>query len=118
MPVCRARRALGCQTLGAVYKGEGTVRPFHDFRLLVALGLSSAFLALASFPAAATSATLPGVDVSHYNGTPDWSAVKQAGIRFVVAKATEGTTFTDPHYASNKTQAQAVGPTTSWASPS
>jgi len=31
-----------------------------------------------------------GIDVSHYQGTVDWSAVKSAGIAFAYAKATDG----------------------------
>ncbi len=45
-----------------------------------------------------------GVDVSNNNGTIDWSkvAADKQGIRFAYAKATEGTTFRDGHYAGNR----------------
>lgn len=42
-----------------------------------------------------------GIDVSHYSGTIDWTQVKAAGIDFAFAKATEGTTFVDPTFATN-----------------
>ena len=60
-------------------------------------------------PARAVSGTsLPGIDVSHHNGEIDWVAVKDAGIKFAFAKASEGTTFVDPRYAENRARASAA----------
>jgi GH25 family lysozyme M1 (1,4-beta-N-acetylmuramidase) len=42
-----------------------------------------------------------GIDVSHYQGTINWSSVKSAGISFAYIKATEGTTYTDPQFSAN-----------------
>ena len=42
-----------------------------------------------------------GVDVSHYQGSINWSSVKAAGISFAYIKATEGTTYTDPQFSAN-----------------
>jgi lysozyme len=53
--------------------------------------------------------TSPGVDVSHYNGTINWANVKAAGIVFAYAKATEGTTFTDPQFSANWPGMKAAG---------
>jgi len=53
--------------------------------------------------------TLPGVDVSHNNGTVDWSQVRASGTKFVYAKVTQGTTFLDSQYATNKQQVEALG---------
>jgi GH25 family lysozyme M1 (1,4-beta-N-acetylmuramidase) len=39
-----------------------------------------------------------GVDVASFQGTPNWGSVYAAGKRFVIAKATEGTTYTNPDY--------------------
>ncbi len=39
-----------------------------------------------------------GVDVSHYQGHVDWSAVEKAGVGFAFVKATEGTTYADPTF--------------------
>ncbi len=48
-----------------------------------------------------TAAPLNGVDVSHYQGNINWSAVKNAGTTFAIAKATEGTTFLDAYLNAN-----------------
>jgi len=42
-----------------------------------------------------------GIDVSHYQGTVNWPGVRQAGIEFAFAKATDGLTWTDPQFAVN-----------------
>jgi hypothetical protein len=42
--------------------------------------------------------TVPGVDVSHYQGTINWASVRSAGIQFAYIKATEGTTYKDPMF--------------------
>lgn len=45
--------------------------------------------------------TLPGIDVSHYQGAINWTSVRSAGILFAYAKATEGLTFTDSQFTNN-----------------
>lgn len=45
--------------------------------------------------------TLSGIDVSHYQGSVDWSTVKAAGAAFAFAKATEGVSWSDPTFAAN-----------------
>jgi lysozyme len=55
------------------------------------LGLLGGFVTVPEVAAA----HLSGIDVSHYQGTVNWSAVRSAGITFAFAKATEGTSFTD-----------------------
>jgi len=42
-----------------------------------------------------------GIDVSHYQGTVNWAAVRQAGVQFAFAKATDGLTWVDPELAAN-----------------
>ncbi len=42
-----------------------------------------------------------GIDVSHYQGTVDWNAVRGAGMSFAFAKATEGVTSTDAMFSTN-----------------
>jgi lysozyme len=44
---------------------------------------------------------LQGVDVSHYDGTIDWAQAKASGRVFGFVKATEGTGYTDPQFATN-----------------
>jgi lysozyme len=53
--------------------------------------------------------TIDGIDVSHWQGTIDWSQVAGAGYRFAILKATEGQTFDDPNYAGYRTGANAAG---------
>ena len=54
-----------------------------------------------------------GVDVSswqHPDGEPiDWNAVRNAGIRFAIIKATEGTSYTNPYFAGDRADAAAAG---------
>jgi GH25 family lysozyme M1 (1,4-beta-N-acetylmuramidase) len=52
---------------------------------------------------------LPGIDVSHHQDVIDWAQVAASGQRFAIAKATEGTNFVDPMYATNKAGAAAAG---------
>jgi lysozyme len=51
---------------------------------------------------------IPGIDVSHYQGTIDWPKVKAAGIQFAYIKATQGASFVDPKLAENVEGAAAV----------
>jgi GH25 family lysozyme M1 (1,4-beta-N-acetylmuramidase) len=59
---------------------------------------------------------LRGIDVSTYQGSINWSAVKASGIDFAIVKATQGHAvnsnsylFTDRHFANNVTGAHDVG---------
>ena len=49
------------------------------------------------------------IDVSHYNGSPDWANVHAAGILGVIHKATQGTTSVDPAFRAARTAAPAAG---------
>lgn len=49
------------------------------------------------------------VDLSHHNGIVDLAKAKAAGIVGVIHKATQGTSYADPMYQSNRTKAQAAG---------
>lgn len=48
-----------------------------------------------------SDSSLNGIDVSHYDGTVNWPAVKAGGISFAFAKASEGETVTDSEFATN-----------------
>src|SRR5262249_36276876 len=72
------------------------------------------FPALILFPllihALSASAQKPlGIDVSHYQGTIDWPAVQGSGVVFAWTKATEGTGYLDPMFASNEAGAKNAG---------
>jgi len=57
----------------------------------------------------AQAATTPGIDVSHYQGAINWTAVRNAGIRFAFIKATEGTSYLDPRFGTNYVAAYNAG---------
>ena len=50
-----------------------------------------------------------GVDVSRWQGTIDWQALKQAGIVFAVIRATIGDFFTDDKFTENWLEAKQAG---------
>jgi len=51
---------------------------------------------------------LNGIDVSHYQGQVDWSAVAAHGASFAMIKASQGTSYTDPMFSTNWTGANAA----------
>ncbi len=44
---------------------------------------------------------IKGIDVSHYQGSIDWSKVKAAGVEFAFIKATQGTAYSKVDYFRN-----------------
>ncbi|GAB4417671.1 MAG: hypothetical protein Kow002_04170 [Anaerolineales bacterium] len=52
---------------------------------------------------------VPGIDVSHWNGTINWKLVRGDGIRFAFMKATEGTAYEDDTFPKNWKDAKSVG---------
>jgi len=50
-----------------------------------------------------------GIDVSHWQGTINWSSVAGAGKQFAFQKATEGINYIDPTAGTNTSGAQAAG---------
>jgi lysozyme len=49
------------------------------------------------------------IDISHHNGTPDFTDVKARGIEGVIHKGTQGISMVDPMYATNKQKAADAG---------
>jgi lysozyme len=45
------------------------------------------------------------IDVSHHNGNPDFAQAAAAGIVGVIHKATQGLTYEDPMYTTNRQKA-------------
>lgn len=73
-------------------------------------GLAAGATATLSLPTAqAQSGVTEGIDVSHWQGTINWGQVYNAGVRFVIMKATEGTTYTDDTFANNWVNSKAAG---------
>ena len=50
-----------------------------------------------------------GVDLSHHQGEVDWPRLVRAGMAFAYLKATEGSTYTDPTFASHAAAAADAG---------
>lgn len=53
--------------------------------------------------------SIKGIDISHHQSRPNFSAVKNAGIGFVILKATEGVNYVDPAFIANVDAAKAAG---------
>lgn len=53
--------------------------------------------------------SVPGIDVSHHQGTVDWNQVGKAGYQFAFMKALEGITSFDPQFQTHWAGAQAAG---------
>ncbi|CAL9624010.1 Lysozyme M1 [Streptomyces sp. enrichment culture] len=50
-----------------------------------------------------------GIDVSHWQGSINWTSVRNAGIQFAWMKATEGTSYKDPSFNTNYPAAYRAG---------
>jgi GH25 family lysozyme M1 (1,4-beta-N-acetylmuramidase) len=79
-------------------------------RIGLAAGIVLALFALLA-PSASTAATAraKGLDVSNWNGAIRWSKVRAAGYRFAFGKATEGTSYTDQTYTTNRNGSESAG---------
>jgi GH25 family lysozyme M1 (1,4-beta-N-acetylmuramidase) len=60
-------------------------------------------------PATIVPGGTAGIDVSHWQGRIDWTAVSTEGVKFAYIKATEATTYTDPSFAANFAGASDAG---------
>jgi len=76
---------------------------------MVVAVLALAVFATTSDAAAAATSYAKGIDVSHYQGKIAWPKVANASVTFAFGKATEGTTYTDPTYTTNRTGAESAG---------
>lgn len=52
---------------------------------------------------------IDGLDISHHQGEVDFQRLKAGGCNFIFLKATEGVSFTDNKFASNRRAAKAAG---------
>jgi len=66
-------------------------------------------LALAVAAGNAQANNLFGIDVSHYQGSINWSSVHSCGANYAFAKATEGTGYTDPNFSTYMANGKAAG---------
>jgi lysozyme len=77
-------------------------------RRAVAAAIACALAFVAAAPAQAAT-TLPGIDVSEFQHTINWTKVAGAGIRFVVIRATKGQWYEDPSFDANLAGARSNG---------
>ncbi len=77
---------------------------FHNLKRILA---SLALLTLTGGSAAA--GFVEGIDISHWQGTIDWTSVKTSGIDFAFMKATQGNSYVDPTFQTNIQNATAAG---------
>lgn len=75
--------------------------------MLASAVLTVALLVVASPASAQSNPT--GIDVSNWQGSINWTSVKNAGIDFAYIKATEGTTYKDPRFNTNYPAAYHAG---------
>lgn len=90
--------------IGQGYMGVGYVQDSKDFKpdtRQLNLNQTAGVGALAAAP--------QGVDVSHYQGSINWTSVRNAGIQFAWIKATEGTSYKDPKFNANYLNAYNTG---------
>jgi len=76
--------------------------------VLAAVAVAGAGVLLTAGPAGAAPA-IQGIDVSGWQGTVDWGAVRRSGRSFAFAKATEGATFVDSTFVQNRVGMAAAG---------
>ncbi|WP_244857550.1 lysozyme [Agromyces archimandritae] len=57
----------------------------------------------------AANANPQGIDVSNWQGSINWTSVRNAGIEFAYIKATEGTSYKDPRFNTNYPNAYYAG---------
>jgi len=62
-----------------------------------------------SFTTLTSEERIDGIDVSHHQGSIDWSEVYNSGYRFAFAKATEGDGWTDPNFETNMNEGHDAG---------
>jgi GH25 family lysozyme M1 (1,4-beta-N-acetylmuramidase) len=58
---------------------------------------------------AGTDYAIQGIDVASYQGYPNWTSVRNSGKTFAFTKATEGTTYTNPYFATNWSRMKSAG---------
>lgn len=94
----RALRSLTAVVLAVTTTAAGMV-----------LGGSTASAAPVVSKDVSIQATTPGIDVSHWQGAINWTSVRNAGIQWAYIKATEGTSYKDPQFNANYTNAYYAG---------
>jgi len=76
---------------------------------LLKTGIIAATLATALVCQSAKANNLFGIDVSSYQGSPNWGTVHSQGAQFAFVKATEGNYYEDPDFKSDMVNGKAAG---------
>ena len=76
-------------------------RDFADSRNVIVRVFSSALAIFLDF--------VEGLDLNRYRPGVDIKTAKQQGIRFIITKATQGTTIYDPEYENYRDESKAKG---------
>lgn len=85
-------------TLPGTATAGGVKRPVHPDRDWMGVTIRAHEDGVGSSAAAQLTASVEGVDVSSHNGSVSWSSLWNSGVRFAYAKATEGTSYTNPYF--------------------
>jgi lysozyme len=78
-------------------------------QFLAAAGGVAGVGSVAAVLASGSSYSIQGIDVASYQGNVNWNSVKGAGLAFGFDKATEGTSYKNPYFASNWANMKAAG---------
>lgn len=103
-------RGIGSTAIDISENGKvlGTVRhdnPGGPMPMLTAGGSAT----VRGLESASSPTRLPGIDVSHWQGTINWDRVFAGGSEYAIIKATESTGFVDPKFKTNVEQATRAG---------
>ncbi|MEV5506072.1 lysozyme [Streptomyces orinoci] len=93
-----AALALLCALPGAARAAGGPPRPSHPGRDWMGVTVRPHEGGGHGAPPPAPLAFVEGVDVSSHNGNVPWGSLYRSGVRFAWAKATEGTSYTNPYF--------------------
>jgi GH25 family lysozyme M1 (1,4-beta-N-acetylmuramidase) len=69
--------------------------------VLLGFAVAVAPMPWSAIPARAGTSTVPGIDVSQYQNTIDWTSVNHNRVGFVIMRATKGSTDVDTAYSTN-----------------
>jgi GH25 family lysozyme M1 (1,4-beta-N-acetylmuramidase) len=76
-------------------------RPLGAIAVLLGFAVAVSLNPRSVISARAGTSTVPGIDVSQYQNTIDWTSVNHNRVGFVIMRATKGSTDVDTAYATN-----------------
>jgi GH25 family lysozyme M1 (1,4-beta-N-acetylmuramidase) len=112
MPVTEQASALLLTLIAATpaaHAGTPTESPLRNHAMGSQIRLHDGVFNFNPAPIIDASSTVPGMDVSSYQGNVDWSTAYKNGARFAYIKATEGTYYTNSYFAQQYNGSYGVG---------